>query len=128
MSEKEEAYKLADRLLDVPNADPDDELRVLSRQLLRHKEWLEKMHEQLQAVDWNAAGTRDLVNANRDAVVEKLAEGLHRVKKEMDKPREGRLAAAMTDAIFCIVAIVDAALSFHPMHADSWCGWPKENT
>lgn len=29
------ALVLADKLLDAPNADPDDDLRVLSRQLLR---------------------------------------------------------------------------------------------
>jgi hypothetical protein len=34
-SEKQRAIALADRLLDEPNADPDDDLRVLSRQLLR---------------------------------------------------------------------------------------------
>lgn len=37
-SELEDAVKLADRLLDVPMADPDDDLRMLSRQLLRRQE------------------------------------------------------------------------------------------
>jgi hypothetical protein len=38
MTEKEQAIKLAERLLDEPNADPDDDLRVLSRQLLRWRD------------------------------------------------------------------------------------------
>lgn len=40
-SEREEALLLARRLLNEPNADPDDDLRVLSRQLLRHQERLD---------------------------------------------------------------------------------------
>lgn len=35
MSEIEEALVLANRILDRPNADPDDDLAVLSRQLIR---------------------------------------------------------------------------------------------
>jgi hypothetical protein len=34
-SEFDDAIKLAQRLLDEPNCDPDDDLRLLSRQLLR---------------------------------------------------------------------------------------------
>ena len=35
MSEFEETKHLADKLLDEPNTDPDDSLRMLSRQFLR---------------------------------------------------------------------------------------------
>lgn len=38
MSELDEALALADRLLDEPMADPDDDLRMLSRQLRRQYE------------------------------------------------------------------------------------------
>ncbi len=38
MSEREEACLLAERLLNEPGADPDDDLRTLARQLLRGKE------------------------------------------------------------------------------------------
>lgn len=34
-SELEMAIQLAERLLDEPNEDPDDDLRILSRQLIR---------------------------------------------------------------------------------------------
>ena len=37
-TEREQAYLLADKLLDQPNCDPDDDLRLLARQLLRHRE------------------------------------------------------------------------------------------
>lgn len=43
MTEREQAYLLAEKLLNVPNCDPDDGLRMLSRQLLRCKERLERV-------------------------------------------------------------------------------------
>jgi hypothetical protein len=48
MTEEEEAVILANRLLEIPYADPDDDLRVLSRQLLRRHE--ELAQKQLQSV------------------------------------------------------------------------------
>lgn len=38
MTEQQAAIDLANRLLDEPNSDPDDDLRTLSRQLLRRTE------------------------------------------------------------------------------------------
>lgn len=35
MTERQEALRLANRVLDRMNADPDDDLAILSRQLLR---------------------------------------------------------------------------------------------
>jgi hypothetical protein len=40
MTEKDEAIALAERVLDRPYADPDDDLAVLARQLLRALERL----------------------------------------------------------------------------------------
>jgi hypothetical protein len=40
MSEKEEAIVLANKILDRPYGDPDDDLAVLARQLLRALERL----------------------------------------------------------------------------------------
>jgi len=40
-NERATAVTLADHLLDEPYADPDDDLRVLSRQLLRRHEEIE---------------------------------------------------------------------------------------
>ena len=36
--ERFKSWRLADRLLDEPNTDPDDELRMLARQLKRARE------------------------------------------------------------------------------------------
>lgn len=47
MSDMERAAKFADRLLDEPLADPDDDLRNLARQFMRCREVLE----------WYAAAT-----------------------------------------------------------------------
>lgn len=66
MSEKEEAIALANRLMDEPNADPDDDLRVLSRQLLRAHESLGKI---LPFVEMNAVRNylhRSLENLDKD--------------------------------------------------------------
>lgn len=38
MNERFQAIELAHKLLDKPNVDPDDDLRVLSRQLIRQHE------------------------------------------------------------------------------------------
>lgn len=45
MSELCDALYLANRLLDEPNADPDDDLRLLSRQLLRRQEEVERLNK-----------------------------------------------------------------------------------
>ena len=42
MTEVRESRLLANRILDRPNADPDDELAILSRQLLRADEHIER--------------------------------------------------------------------------------------
>ena len=47
MDERVEAIELANRLLDQPYADPDDDLRVLSRQLLRRHEEIKRLCEDL---------------------------------------------------------------------------------
>jgi len=49
-NERRDALALADRLLDVPYADPDDDLRVLCRQLLRAQEEIERLEHALAAV------------------------------------------------------------------------------
>jgi hypothetical protein len=46
--ENESAVKLANLILDRPNGDPDDDLAVLSRQLLRALERAESLESQLR--------------------------------------------------------------------------------
>lgn len=45
MTELENALKLAEQLLNEPNCDPDDDLRTLSRQLLRRQEEVDRLKE-----------------------------------------------------------------------------------
>jgi len=41
--EEKHVIKQAEYLLDMPNVDPDDDVRLLARQLLRRQELIEKM-------------------------------------------------------------------------------------
>jgi hypothetical protein len=38
MTERQEALRIANRILDRPNGDPDDDLAILARQLIRVSE------------------------------------------------------------------------------------------
>ncbi len=50
MTEYEETVALANRLLDEPNEDPDDDLRTLSRQFLRQVEKVSALEKNLTAI------------------------------------------------------------------------------
>jgi hypothetical protein len=50
MSEFKDTVKLANRLLDEPNCDPDDDLRMLARQFLRGVERVERLQKDLVAM------------------------------------------------------------------------------
>lgn len=51
MSELHDVLELADRLLDEPNADPDDDLRMLARHLRRQFESHERYKQALQCAN-----------------------------------------------------------------------------
>lgn len=50
--ERFEAWKIAEKLLNEPNADPDDYLRMLSRQLLRSKELITVIQPMVKGYAW----------------------------------------------------------------------------
>jgi hypothetical protein len=50
MTEREHTIILADRLLNEPNADPDDDLRMLARQFQRLKEENDRFRAGLGAI------------------------------------------------------------------------------
>src|SRR5437870_182814 len=79
MGERADTDKLAERLLDEPNADPDDDLRMLSRQLLRRREKIERLEKRLAEISDN---TLDLINANRDTILQIHEQGLQKLKKQ----------------------------------------------
>jgi hypothetical protein len=121
MSERTDADKLAHRLLDepffwvCPLADPDDDLRMLSRQLLRRREVIERLEKRLMEL---SDDTADLINANRDTILRITEEGLRRVERLL--LRHGGIPD-VTKALL----VIEAVNMFHPMHGESWCGWPK---
>ena len=114
MSERTEAEMLANRVLDRPYADPDDDLAILARQFLRCRETVERQEKALQAVDWEAKGYADLVNANRDTILRITEEGLRRVVRCL---KAGDISTALK--------VIEAVNTFHPMHGESWIGWPE---
>ena len=125
MTERQEADALAERLLDVPNADPDDDLRVLSRQLLRRREVIERLEKDLAA---RCDDTLDMINANRDTILRIHEEGLKRIAsivlESVDK--EAKAVNALGAAnVMLILKVIEAVQTFHPMHGESWKGWPE---
>lgn len=111
MSEREDAIKLANHLLDVPNVDPDDDLRMLSRQLLRHVEIIEQYKKE-SANHYDPM--KYLIEANRDEILRKHEEAVRRIQRCL-KRGEYDLADKVIEALW----------KFHPMHCESWCGWPE---
>lgn len=109
MSERTDADRLAKRLLDEPDADPDDDLRMLSRQLLRRREVITRLEKRVAS---QCNGTLDLINANREAILRVHEEGLRRIRLVLNDARK-------------IEAIIHAVNLFHPMHEESWSGWPE---
>ncbi len=116
MSERDDAIKLAHRLLDDASADPDDDLRMLARQLLRYREVVEKQEQALKNIDWEGRATQDLVHANRDHILQMHEEAMRRVRRALESNKPGRRDLALE--------VLDALGQFHPMHGESWKGWP----
>jgi hypothetical protein len=116
MSERTDADKLARKLLEEPGADPDDDFRMLARQLLRRKELIGRMEKQIIA---NLDSTGDLVNANRDIILEKHQEAVRRVRRLLTR------VPLTTAHMVTAVLVLDALGEFHPMHGESWAGWPE---
>lgn len=111
MGERTESLKLAERLLNEPNCDPDDDLRVLSRQLIRRAEVIARLEKALQEAQ-DPHG--DLVNANRDVILRFHEDAVRRIRKCL---RRGDVPTALL--------VIERLNQFHPMHGESWKGWPE---
>ncbi len=132
MSERTDTDKLAERLLsdDGSSIFPDDSLKILSRQLLRRREVIERMEKHLAEMQ---DPTLDMIHANRDAILRIHDEGLSRVRKKLEYLAT---SLAQSDSPPPIVIkdleeharlalkIIAAAMEFHPMHGESWSSWP----
>lgn len=131
MPERKDAIRLAKQLLDEANADPDDDLRMLSRQLLRHVEVVEQLKKDLTD---SYDPTGDLIAANRDEILRKHEEAARRVRKQCEyvwgtlSQTQGAIPPIVLhdvrDHARLALDILQALNLFHPM-ADDWCGWPE---
>lgn len=132
MNERTEAFILANRLLDEPNADPDDDLRILARQLLRKTEVVERLEKRLQE---QQDPTLDMIHANIEITLHKYEEAVRRMGKEIDYVA-GSLEQSdhpppivlhdLIDHLRTANKVREAVNQFHPMHGESWCGWPPQ--
>ena len=112
MSERTDADKLAQRLLDEPNADPDDDLRMLSRQLLRRREVINRLETHVLALQDPTIET--------DLLMHK--EAARRLREVLDPVLCGAEAQ-----VRAAIKILNALNQFDPMHGALWCGWPEES-
>lgn len=131
MSERTDADRLAEKLLSEPNADPDDDLRMLARQLLRRRDVIERLEKRIVEM---SDDTADLINANRDTILRITEEGLRRVAKECEYMTTSLeqsdnpppiVVKDLRDHGRRALLIVEAVRTFHPMHGESWLGWPQ---
>jgi hypothetical protein len=125
MSERTEADQLAEKLLDEPNADPDDDLRMLSRQLLRRREVIERLENHLASIQ---DSTLDLIHANRDSILTKHEEAISLIKMCLENGLKDPSGLKYALEAWCKKAleVVRVLNLFHPMHGESWPGWPIE--
>lgn len=56
----------------------------------------------------------DLVNANRDEILRKHEEAIQLIRQAITDSRPD-----------LVIRIIDALQMFHPMHSESWKGWPE---
>jgi hypothetical protein len=112
MAEHRDAELLAQRVLERPSADPDDDLALLARQFLRRGEVVAKLKARL--AESRGDPMLDMIHANRDAILQITEEGLRRVKKCLEM---GDVPKALR--------VIEAVNTFHPMHGESWGGWPE---
>ena len=118
MSERTDADKLAGRLLNEPNSDPDDDLRVLSRQLLRRKDVVDRLTKELTE---QQDPTRDLIEANRDSILRKHEEAARLIGSVLVGGGDKHDA----EKLLYIGKVLHALNTFHPMYGESWIGWPQ---
>ena len=105
----------------MPYADPDDDLRLLARQLLRRRDVIDKLEKELVR---RSDDTLDLINANRDIILRIHEEGLAKISKLLIGGGNQHDAEKLVH----IGKILHAISVFHPMHGESWIGWPEEMT
>ena len=118
MSEYEETKLLANRILERPNCDPDDDLCMLARQFLRGDEIVQKLKRQL--ADQHDP-MLELIEANRDSILKKHEEAFGLINRVLI----GGGSQHDAEKLIYIGKVLHALSVFHPMHGESWKGWPE---
>jgi hypothetical protein len=111
------AKDIAERVLDTPNRDPDDDESVLARQLLRQIEANARLNGIINEME-----TSMMIDANRDSILKKHEEAVIKIANLL---RLNGKPVVFADGEK-IAAILHALAIFHPMHGESWPGWPDE--
>ena len=86
------------------------------RELMKLKEAYDAMKADYASA-CDELATHDLIAANREATRDVNEEAIRRIKTlwGLSKPVDP----------MDVLAIAQAASGFHPMHTESWCGWPE---
>ncbi len=117
MSERSDAIKLANELIDDSCASYNEYL--LAKELLRRGEVIDTLTNDLMQLQ-DPMG--DMINANRDSILKKHEEAIQLIANLLQSNIDD------SDLEDEIRAILKALSQFHPMHDESWQGWPKEST
>jgi hypothetical protein len=85
IDERQQAIKIADRLLDEPHADPDGDICVLARQFNRQSEELAHTVRLLHVVRAWSSTPGDEINPAREDILYPLNNGKNELWKEINK-------------------------------------------
>src|SRR5207244_8319450 len=91
---------------------------------------LSAMVEELQADLHQARSgdpTLDLINTNRDTILQMHEEAVRQVRRCIQNARKNTETTGF-DWLELSEKILDALSLFHPMHGESWAGWPEGST
>ncbi len=129
-TEKKEAIALANRVLDptsidpatAASLDPDSDLAILSRQFLRALEVVDKQEAKIKEFyQTEYDPMADLIQANRDEILEKHKEAVRIIGNVL----VGGGHRHDQEKLVFIGRVLLALNTFHPMHCESWKGFPS---
>ena len=108
------AIAIANRHLANPHDETGD-MAVLSRQFLEACRVIDKQEAAIKDFYKNEYDPMaDVIQSNRDAILKIHEEAASRIRKCL---KRGDLTMAQD--------VLDALSLFHPMHCESWRGWPE---
>ena len=69
----------------------------------------------------------DLINANRDEILKQHQEAIRRVRGCLERALEEKdgMKFRWENEMVLAIRVLDALNLFHPMHGESWKGWPE---